>query len=49
MTTLQKVHLSRASRDCASSLVIPTHIKVRLIPRDSRALRLELFALPSIF
>jgi hypothetical protein len=37
-TTSQKVHLSRVSWDCASSLVISAYVKVRLIPRDSRAL-----------
>jgi hypothetical protein len=39
LTTSQKVHLLR----CASSLVIPTYFKVRLIPKDSRALHLDLF------
>jgi hypothetical protein len=45
MTASQKVHLLR----CTSSLVIPTYYQVRLIPKDSRALHLNLFTLPSIF
>jgi hypothetical protein len=33
---------------CASSFVIATYYKVRLIPQDSCALHLELFTVPSI-
>jgi hypothetical protein len=32
---------------CASSLVTAAYWKVRLIPKDSRALHLELFPVPS--
>jgi len=39
-TTKQKVHMRR----CASSFVIAADGKVRLIPQDSRALPLGLFA-----
>jgi hypothetical protein len=38
-TTSKKVHMLR----CAASLVIAAYAKVRLIPRDLRALHLELF------
>ena len=47
MTASQKVHLSREARDCASSFVTAAYFSVRLIPQDSRALHLELFAVPS--
>jgi hypothetical protein len=43
MTASQKVHLRR----CASSFVTAAYFSVRLIPQDSRALHLELFAVPS--
>jgi hypothetical protein len=43
VTASQKVHLRR----CASSFVIAAYFYVRLIPQDSRALHLELFAVPS--
>jgi hypothetical protein len=43
LTASQKVHLLR----CASSCVIAAYLYVRLIPQDSRALLLELFAVPS--
>ena len=34
-------------RDCASSLVIAAYLLVRIIPKDSRALHLQLFTVPS--
>jgi len=43
LTASQKVYLRR----CASSFVIAAYFSVRLIPQDSRALHLELFAVPS--
>jgi len=43
MMASSKAHMRR----CASPLVIATYIPVRLIPRASRALRLELFTSPS--
>jgi len=43
LTASQKVHLRR----CASSFVIAAYVYVPLIPQDSRALHLELFAMPS--
>jgi hypothetical protein len=43
LTASQKVHLRR----CASSFVIAAYFYVRLIPHDSRALHLKLFAVPS--
>jgi len=42
MTALQKAHMRR----CASSFVTAAYGKVRLIPQNSRALPLELFAKP---
>jgi hypothetical protein len=44
LTASQKVHLRRY----ASSFVIAAYFYVRLIPQNSRALHLELFAVPSI-
>jgi hypothetical protein len=43
LTASQKVHLRR----CASSFLTAAYFFVRLIPRDSRALHLELFTVPS--
>jgi hypothetical protein len=43
LTASQKGHLRR----CASSLVTAAYFCVRLIPQDSHALHLELFAVPS--
>jgi len=45
VTASQKVHLRR----CASSFVIAAYFYVRLISQDSRALHLELFAVPFTF
>ena len=45
MTASQKVHLLR----CASSFVTAAYFCVRLIPRDLRALHLDLFSLPPDF
>jgi hypothetical protein len=51
ITASQKVHLPADSgikgRRCASSFVTAAYFYVRLIPQDSRALHLELFAVPS--
>jgi riboflavin transporter FmnP len=44
MTASQEVHLLR----CASSFVIAAYFDVRLIPQVSRALHLDLLAVPSI-
>jgi len=43
LTVLSKVEGLR----CASSLVTAAYWYVRLIPKDSRALHLELFTVPS--
>ena len=57
MTASQKVHLpfdrlTALSKveglRCTSSFVIAAYFYVRLIPKDSRALHLELFAVPSL-
>ena len=42
MAASEKVHMLR----CASSFVIAAYTKVRLTPRESRALPLDLFAKP---
>ena len=42
MTATEKVHMRR----CASSFVTAAYGKVRLIPQESRALPLALFAKP---
>jgi len=42
MPASEKVHMLR----CASSFVTAAYEKVRLIPQESRALSLELFAKP---
>jgi hypothetical protein len=47
LTALEKVHLSREARDCASSFVIAAYLYVRLFPHDSHALHLKLFTVPS--
>jgi len=39
---LKNAHLQR----CASSFVIATYEKIRLIPQDSRALHLSIFEQP---
>jgi hypothetical protein len=43
LTASQKAHLRR----CASSFVIAAYFYVRLISKDSRALHLKLFTVPS--